>query len=64
VGGEKTAGRSDLVAPDPPKQGEMLGKIGDNQTNAGIGGRGPDGAAGTTDSAAAKPPANEAPRHR
>ena len=62
AGGEKTAGRSDIETPAPPKQGEILGRVGDNSTNAGIGGRSPEGAAGTTSEASN--PKSEAPAPR
>jgi hypothetical protein len=48
AGGEKTAGRDDIAAPAPPKQGEVLGQVGDTQTNAGIGGQSPEGASPPT----------------
>lgn len=49
---EKPAMRTDLPAPTAPKQGEVLGEMGDDSTNAGIGGRGPDGASVKTPPAA------------
>jgi len=35
---------TDLPAPTPPNQGEILGEVGDRSTNAGTAGRGADGA--------------------
>ena len=42
----KAAGRSDLPTAAVPDQGEALGKAGDNDTNAGTGGRSPSQGAG------------------
>jgi hypothetical protein len=41
---EKPAMRTDLPPPTAPKQGEVLGELGDNATNAGTGGRSAEGA--------------------
>jgi hypothetical protein len=54
AGTEKPGGRADITAPGPPKQGEVLGGLGENQTNGGIGGRSPEGA-GPPQSDSSKP---------
>lgn len=40
VSGSDASARTDLPTPPPSDQGEILGKTGDNSTDAGTGGRG------------------------